>query len=97
MSLLPQRVIVEVQDGDESLPADPGQPLQRQLPLLLQSQVVPRLEQRVGQQRPKFVPHLVVVVVEQVAHGRHVKGGLRPRGSQLRGRGRIGKRDERLG
>ena len=97
MSLLPQRVIVEVQDGDESLPADPGQPLQRQLPLLLQRHVIPRPEQRVREQQPELVPHIVVVVVEKVPHGGDVEGGLRPRGPQFRRRRGIGQRDECLG
>ena len=74
----PQGVVVEVQYGDEALPADPGQPLQRHLPLLLQGHIVPRLEERVGEQLPELVPHVVVVMVEQVTHGGHVEGRLWP-------------------
>merc|ERR1719195_561175 len=79
-----QRVVDEVQDRYESCVADGLQPLQGQLSLLLQTHVVPWLEQILLEELSELVPHLDVVVVKQVLESSDVEVWLGPRGSDGR-------------
>ena len=79
-----ERIVLEVEDGDEATVTDGLQPLERQLSFLLQAQVVARHEQVSLQELPKLVAHGNVVVVQQVLEGANAEGGLGPGGAQGR-------------
>ena len=61
----PEWVVVKVPEGYELGVADPLQPQQRQLALLLKPDVVPRSHDWIEGKLPELCSHLLVVVVEE--------------------------------
>ena len=73
-----QGVVNKIKNRDETSITDGCETLESKLPLLLQGEVVPWLVEVLGQELSKPVPHLNIVMVQEVFEGGDVELWPRP-------------------